>query len=745
MPNQGHSQGCKKKGSGGFVSFFSRFSSFVILSFVNRPSRVLQRDCVRRVNFRIGSNRCIAILICLFILGFSVPPASAASPAWKPLGLYGGSVQALAYSPIFPSDHTVFAAVGNGGSEGHGIFKSTDAGLTWTPANNGLLYLPGGAVFNVTSLAISPNYAVDHTIFAGSAGLWRSTDAGASWSLLASTLNPQSLAISPNFAVDRTLFASTGWAVSRSTDGGGTWQSASACCGTGLAVSPNFTADHTVFAGRSRSTDGGQTFTTVISGYNSGQAFVFSPGYASNGSLFHGDGYGQVLKSTDHGGTWNPVGNAGSNILSLAISPAFATDQTLWAGLSGLGLRRSIDGGQTWQPLTSGLSGSENVHAVVLSPAYASDGLLLAGSLSGLYRSTDRGDHWNTSQTGILGLIVRQVAAPLGFALGSPLFASTSQGLFKSTDGGASWQLLQTGGQALSTLVGVSPGYSNDLTVFALGSQGGQLYRSTDGGTTWGLAAQPVMSAVPSLWAISPQFPSDHTLWAAAKVSSSGFVGQLARSGNGAQSWSAAVEINRYQFPMAMALSPAFDQDGNALAATEAGAESNGSYAGLYATQDGGNTWPTSSLYSDCYSSSACWARNGYSAAFSPAYAADHTAFVGTRSDGVWRTTSGVAGSWSGGSFPITLTVQALAVSPAFSTDGLVWAGTGGAGVFVSANRGQTWWALNTGLADLRVNSLLASPNFAADNTLFAATESGLWVYTFGPLSHVFLPLVNKP
>jgi photosystem II stability/assembly factor-like uncharacterized protein len=679
---------------------------------------------------------------------FNELASSASIPLWKLLGPYGGSVQSIVFSPAFASDHTVFAAIGNAGyaGVGHGVFKSIDGGQTWTAINNGLYATVNNSGLNVSALAISPGFAADHTLFAASAGLWRSTDGGNSWSVLSATINAQVLALSPNFASDQTIFAGVGGAtVYRSTDGGGTWKSSTACCGPGLAASPDFIHDNTVFAGRARSTDGGKTFSTIIDGSSSGEAFVFSPAYASDHTMFYGDGSGSIFTSTSKGdhGTWTVLGNAGSNILALTISPLFASDQTFWASVSGQGVKRSTNGGANWSPLTNGLPGKEDGYTVALSPAYASNHLLLAGMRSGLYRSTNQGDQWIASQSGLNGVTVRQVMVSSGYATDGTLFVSTGMDSFKSTNGGITWQRLGMDAQGYSALVAISPNYFHDHTVFALDNQNGQLYRSTDGGSTWNLMAQPALSAAATVWAISPQYAVDHTLWAASKVSSSGLVLQLARSSDGAQSWSPGVEMNRWAVVHAIALAPDFDQNGHALIATEEGNFSNGSYAGFYASTDGGNTWPYDGLWSDC-TSTPCWPTTGYSVAFSPAYATDKTAFIGTNSAGVWYTTQGIASSaWVKGSFPVTQTVNSLAVSPAFSSDGQLWAGTTSAGVFTSIDRGKNWSPLNAGLAELRILALTTLSSFTPDKAIFAATDSGLWVNTT-KLSHVSLPLITR-
>ena len=73
--------------------------------------------------------------------------------------------------PDFAVDGTVFVV-----SLYDGVFKSTDGGLTWQPAQAGL---PHDAPRRI---ALSPNYAQDATVFLSThSWLWRSQDGGANW------------------------------------------------------------------------------------------------------------------------------------------------------------------------------------------------------------------------------------------------------------------------------------------------------------------------------------------------------------------------------------------------------------------------------------------------------------------------------------------------------------------------------------------------------------------------------------
>ena len=99
-----------------------------------------------------------ALVIVAILIGclspFAQPRALADSPVWENVpGPAGGSVAALAMSPNYATDLTVFA-----GLRGHGVYRSTDGGSTWQAL--GLLDQV------IVDLAISPNFAVDRTLFA---------------------------------------------------------------------------------------------------------------------------------------------------------------------------------------------------------------------------------------------------------------------------------------------------------------------------------------------------------------------------------------------------------------------------------------------------------------------------------------------------------------------------------------------------------------------------------------------------
>ena len=202
------------------------------------------------------------------------------------------SPNALALSPNFGTDLTAFA-----GGPG-GIYRTTQSGAQWSLVSSGTIFA------DVSTLAVSPAYVADTTIFAGTrgAGIYRSTTNGQSWSAVNSGLDSfviKQVSVSPGFAADRTALAATDAGVFVSTDGGSTWS------GTSLT--------------------GGASAVVFASG---DQAFAATSGI---GGLVH--------QSVDGGRTWAAIttGMPTSEIVSLAVSPDFANDKNVFAGTGGRG------------------------------------------------------------------------------------------------------------------------------------------------------------------------------------------------------------------------------------------------------------------------------------------------------------------------------------------------------------------------------------------------------------------------
>jgi len=232
---------------------------------------------------------------------------------------------------------------------------------------------PTANAFGPGSIALDPARPGDIYVGGSSAGLWRSTDYGTSWTLINDTLPdvPRGVVI----AVAGTTPATIWWAgyntIYKSADGGQTFmQTALTISLYSLKVDPHDT-------------------THLISG------------------LHEADG---IAESTDGGATWRIVGGAGFPSGGVSWYPDFvetgSADSTrrTWFAIAqnGASAVMTSDGGATWT-IPTGLSGLQHPHGN--SQLYQNDSTLFVAGLAGpvgqgVYRSSDLGASWSRVDSG---------------------------------------------------------------------------------------------------------------------------------------------------------------------------------------------------------------------------------------------------------------------------------------------------------------------------------------------------------
>lgn len=392
-------------------------------------------------------------------------------------------VAQLVFSPAYQVDNTVFVGTGDLDGLGSGVYRSTDRGQTWLPVNNGLGNL------QITALAISPGFATDDTLFAGTKdGLYRSLDSGASWTDITPTGADRhilSLAITAKAGADRHVFFGnnpvwTGSAYSgglfRSSDDGATWtdlnltgpsgrnadvpaalRNTPAMNGTELLQFARrqaglIAADRLEYLAPAEA----EAVTTVLgTTWRPGVAIALPPIYAPamNGTVFVGTyaAAGSLYRSDDYGSSFAPVnaGLDGYDVGRIAIPPDYTVaNPTLYVtNPTGEGAypKRSTDNGASWAALTAGLSPDQAKPVdIAFSPNFASDGTLWLTytyrwpSIMGVFTSTDRGDTWALPVPNIDRRV--QWLTDLVMAPDGRLWQATMMdGMLRSDDGGATW------------------------------------------------------------------------------------------------------------------------------------------------------------------------------------------------------------------------------------------------------------------------------------------------------------------
>jgi photosystem II stability/assembly factor-like uncharacterized protein len=261
-------------------------------------------------------------------------------------------------SPHYATNHALFVTTDRD------LRYSTDDGDTWTT-----LYPrpPLSNTLGISSFSLDPTPPLSPTLFlarnlpAGPSEVYRSADAGLSWTTVFTTADGpiRDLATARDGDGHLVVFAGGGTAqVWRSTDGGDTWGPSATGLPAGYDVyclfpSPAFAADRTIylagFGPLVRSTDGGDTWAAVdIPWVDMPRHVVFSPRYASDHTLwvsyFWMEGSGDpevppngVVRSTDSGNTWQPANDGlpvdalDAWILGLDVSPDYPHDPWLYA------------------------------------------------------------------------------------------------------------------------------------------------------------------------------------------------------------------------------------------------------------------------------------------------------------------------------------------------------------------------------------------------------------------------------
>jgi photosystem II stability/assembly factor-like uncharacterized protein len=268
-------------------------------------------------------------------------------------------------------------------------------------------------------------------------------------------------------------------------------------------------------------------------------------------SVSIGDG---IYKSSDGGENWTNLGLKDTEHISkILVDPKDSNSVLvcatghLWNDNDERGVFKTSDGGNTWKRVLAGANGSTGCGMLAVSPRepktifasmwdFRRQGWTFrsGGAGSGLYESTDGGDHWTELNDGnTKGLPekpwgrIALVVAPSKPQVVYAMIESKKSALFRSDDGGKTWNRLDAGrfmvwrpfyfanlivdpkdenkvfkpdgplmlsvngGQSFSSVGGGAHGDFHDVwidpnnpNVVYTGDDGG-LWRSQDGGTRW--------------------------------------------------------------------------------------------------------------------------------------------------------------------------------------------------------------------------------------------------------------------
>jgi len=355
---------------------------------------------LRRSAFLVGLALVVAsVLPLLARQAGQVNPSLYAEMRWRSIGpMRAGRTKAAA--GVASQPFTFYIGMVNGG-----VWKTTNAGRTWTPIFDDQ---PTGSIGSIAVAASDPNIVyvasgegLQRPDLAVGDGVYKSTDAGKSWTHLPGLRDSQQI---PKVEVDpgnpNRLFVAV----------------------LGHPYGPN--EERGIF----RSTDGGLTFQKVL------------------------------YKDENTGGKDVDIDPSNPDIVYATMWEARQGpwENGAWSGNGG-GVFKSTDGGTTWKPLTKGLPANLATAELAIAPsnpkrlyAYvaaggggARGGRGGAGAGGGptyapLYRSDDAGETWAPSTTD-LRVATSDEAVPIVDPKDPDWLIVTSQVAMQSADGGKTW------------------------------------------------------------------------------------------------------------------------------------------------------------------------------------------------------------------------------------------------------------------------------------------------------------------
>ena len=293
-------------------------------------------------------------------------------------------------------------------------------------------------------------------------------------------------------------------------------------CATGVVGNPNVYYQGTTGGGLWKTDDMGITWRNVSDGFfktgsvgavavaesDPNIAYVGMGEHAVRGVMTSGgDG---VYKSTDAGKTWKKIGlDLTQHISRIVINSKdpnivyVAAQGALYSKSKERGIYKSVDGGLTWKKvlyvdektgcaeISMDMNNPSILYAAMWEHGRLPWKVISGGPGSGLYKSTDAGEHWEKMKEGLpkemgkMSIAVCRSNSEKIYALIESDSEKEEGGLYMSEDAGKSWSQVSDDNHLIQRAwyyIELFPDPLNENTLYVMSASA---FRSIDGGKTW--------------------------------------------------------------------------------------------------------------------------------------------------------------------------------------------------------------------------------------------------------------------
>ena len=225
----------------------------------------------------------------------------------------------------------------------------------------------------------------------------------------------------------------------------------------------------------------------------------------------------QIFCTRDAGESWEPLRiTLGPDVMTMPFDTrviAMAADPNnpdeLYAALEVGGMIRSLDAGATWEPINRGLAevGEDRLDLHGVQVAATGPGTVYISTREGMFRSLDRGDHWDaidfkkfSSITYTRDLLMsRQRTSALYVSVGKAARGDVGA-LFRSHDLGETWERVDHDVTPRGTMMAVAINARRPAQIYCA-TRDGQVFGSLDDGDTW--KEYPLPEAAKEVYALA--------------------------------------------------------------------------------------------------------------------------------------------------------------------------------------------------------------------------------------------------